>query len=79
MSRSEHISTYCCISCSNREVHRAVYIKDYKLLKKCIESKEIISSINDGWGPDCQVTPLSIAINMGDHKAIEYILNPSLT
>jgi len=62
MSRSERISTSCCISCTNREVHRAVYIKDYKLLKKCIEARNVISSLHDLWGPDCKVTPISIAV-----------------
>jgi hypothetical protein len=78
MSRNEHISTGCCISCTNREVHRAVFIKDYKLLKKCIEARNIISSVNEVWGPDCRDTPFSIALTMGDHKALECILKPNL-
>ena len=76
MSRSDKISSDCCISCSNREVHRAVLIKDYKLLNKCIEARNIISSVNDVWGPDCMDTPFSIALIMGDHKALECILKP---
>ena len=78
MSRSEQILTDCCISCSNREVHRAVFTKDYKLLKKCIEARSVISSINDAWGPDCNDTPISIAFMMGDLKALEFILKPNL-
>ena len=77
MSRSEDISTDCCITCTNREVHRAVLIKDYKLLKKCIQATNVISSVDERWGPDCRQTPFTIALEMGDHKALECILKPN--
>ncbi len=49
----------------------AVRERDFRLLYSCKDARTAISSIHFDWSADLKVTPLALAIQLGDLKAVQ--------
>lgn len=60
---------------NNRNILRAVNLKNHKLLKEVLESKNICSSHYIRYAPENDFNALDLAIANNDHKSLELLLN----
>ena len=61
----------CCIICNNRNVHRAVNIRNPKLLKELVLDRKNITYLDDEWSVNNKATPIMKIVQMNDLKMLE--------
>ncbi len=69
----------CCTRNSNREVIRAAFTGNRKLLDKIVSSQYKISRLTERWGVDMKLTALKVYIDNGDMDGILHmveLMNP---
>jgi hypothetical protein len=74
------IRRLCCKRCSAKNIHRAIWTKDFALLKKLMLDVENVGSSMAFWGPDDMRRPIDIMLEVGlltkSSKFLELLINP---
>lgn len=73
--KSSEINDVCCVSCTNREILRAVKMRNLGLLKKLMTSKKKVSTFLCFQGPEMNQTALELLIEQGDVKMLKEFFN----
>ena len=68
----DDVDNSCCVVCSNRNCVRAALTKNYKLMQKCINDREHISTLVNPYSISIK-SAIEIAIKNKDKKIIEMI------
>lgn len=63
------------ITVNNKNLHRAAATHNTQLLKTILKSNKKISSLTAYWGPECQLTPLQLAVLNNNFEAAELIID----
>lgn len=61
----------CCSICANRNLHRAAFTGNLKLLKTVLASEHQISALSMRWGPEAHWTPVELMAAAGQEKLLE--------
>lgn len=69
--KSDSLYTYCCVSCNNRNILRAVNNGNCDLLEKCFNAKSQISNINEIWSEENKISPIYLATMRGNFKILK--------
>jgi hypothetical protein len=68
----------CCVRCNNRNIIRAAYTGNDKLLKAGIAAKTKISSLTSFWSPEDTRTSMDYIVMNNQHELLETLLHPKL-
>lgn len=76
----KEIRRVCCKRCSAKNIHRAIWTKDFVLLKKLMMDFENVASCTAHWGPDDMRRPIDILLEEGlltkTSKFLELLITP---
>lgn len=73
--KSDNIDTSDSVKNTNKELIRACYTKNHKLLKKILSSKNVISSFFERWSTHFDKTALEIIFQKKDKEALRLFLD----
>lgn len=72
-SPNDHVIDYESTKANNKNLIRAVYTKNHKLLEECLKKENFLSTLFQRWGVDTDFNAIEIAIKNKDKKAIQEI------
>ena len=74
-SDSQEIIDYGTVHANNKNLIRAVYTENHKLLKELLHKDLFLSNIFQRWGPETDFNALELAFKKNDKKAVKMIMN----
>jgi len=72
-SKDNKVIDYESVKANNKNIIRAVYTKNYKLLDECLKKEKFFSSLFQRWAIDDDFNAIEIAFKNNDKKAIQAI------
>jgi len=72
-SKDNHIIDYGSTKANNKNIIRAVYTKNHKLLEECLAKENFFSTFFDRWSVDTNFNAFDLALKQGDKKAIQLL------